>query len=182
MPEPSLPNLYDITWQLLESGQRDRNAAARLACLASLGTDGTPQARMVVLRRVDRVAGEIDIHTDVRSAKMSELSDTPAATLVIWDPASATQLRLSVIMTSRPGTQTEWDKLPVSAQQLYGGTPKPGAPLSAPAQWQPQPDQRHFRVLTGTLTQLEFLRLAPDRHLRAEFCRANNWQGQWIAP
>ena len=48
----------------------------------------------MVLRATDQRAGSLDIHTDLRSVKVTDLRATPFAALHVWDAAGHLQIRL----------------------------------------------------------------------------------------
>ena len=76
-----LAQLYAEAWLRLARGVHDRHAPARHPTLATVSPDGRPQARTVVLRAADITAATLDIHTDLRSAKIGDLCATPFAAL-----------------------------------------------------------------------------------------------------
>ena len=94
-----LSQLYAEVWASLMRGVHDRHAPARHSTLATVSTDGRPQARTVVLRAANKMAGTLDIHTDLHSAKVKELRVTPFAALHVWDASAHLQLRLEAHVT-----------------------------------------------------------------------------------
>ena len=75
-PDPracNLSQLYAEVWARLTRGVHDRHAPARHPTLATAAPEGRPQARTVVLRAADKAAGTLDIHTDLRSAKVKDV-------------------------------------------------------------------------------------------------------------
>ncbi len=71
----------------LAEGARDGRSPFRTPALATLGRDGAPQLRTVVLRGFDPAARSLSIHTDRRSAKVAELAADPRAALHVYDAA-----------------------------------------------------------------------------------------------
>ena len=74
-----LGTLYDHAWHRVIRGVRDRHAPARHPTLATVSSEGLPQARTVVLRKADRTSGRLEIHTNLFSPKVVELKATPDA-------------------------------------------------------------------------------------------------------
>ena len=74
-----LGTLYDPAWHRVIRGVRDRHAPARHPTLATVSSEGLPQARTVVLRKADRTSGRLEIHTNLFSAKVAELKAMPDA-------------------------------------------------------------------------------------------------------
>ena len=84
---------------LARAGRADSGAAGvdstntPLMALATLGTDGSPQVRHVLLSAHDR--GRLHFHTDARAAKVAELAANPqAAATFVW-PEIPRQLGVS---------------------------------------------------------------------------------------
>jgi pyridoxamine 5'-phosphate oxidase len=172
----------DQVWQRLEQGVSDRTAPARHPVLATVGDGG--EARIVVLRAARRDTATVDLHTDLRSAKVAHVRAEPRATLLVWDPASHLQIRLRMrirILTG-DGVAPDWDRVPQGARLVYGADPAPGRPVSSPDAVILSADPAAFAVLRGTITQIETLHLGPDLHRRCMFSATDGWQGQWLAP
>jgi len=179
---PDLGALFEEVWQRLRRGVADRRAAARHPVLATTGTAGGAEARVVVLRAADRAAGRLQVHTDAASAKVAELAAEPRASLLVWDARARLQVRLRVRVAVRPGSAVEWARVPEGARRAYGGHPAPGTQLAGPEGHDPAPDPARFTVLEAEIAEIEVLRLADERHLRARFRRAEGWRGAWLAP
>jgi len=178
-----LATLHAQVWVLLVRGVGDRHAAARQPTLATVSPDGGPQARTVVLRAADRVAGTLDIHTDLRSAKVAELSHDPRAALHVWDAGAHLQTRIESVVNILTGDEVAaiWAKLPDLSQQSYGTTPAPGVPIAQSLDYAKQPDFASFAVLRCTVQALDVVHLGPQ-HRRARYERATGWAGHWLAP
>jgi hypothetical protein len=179
----ALDTLLDAAWSRLVRGVRDKRAPTRHVTLATLGQDGWPQARTVVLRGADRDMAMLEVHTDLRSAKVAELRAHPKAQLHAWDPRAHLQIRAEVRATvlSGPTVQDRWEKVPDGARLAYGSTPAPGQPVGAALDYVKQPNARDFAVLRLTVQGLDLVHLGTN-HRRARFARADGWAGQWLAP
>ena len=183
MSERDLARVLTEVWQALDAGAGDPSAPARFLALATVGTEGGAEARMVVLRGADRGLGTLDIHTDAVSAKIAQLSADPRATLLHWDSAAQRQVRLRVTATLVEGKPAalHWAALPPQVQRRYGGT-LPGEVLTAPEAAQQAADPARFAILSCEISEIETLDLHPRHHRRALFRRADGFAGQWIAP
>lgn len=95
--------LYAEIWLRLVRGVHDRRAPARHPTLATVTPAGKPQARTVVLLSADKLAGILDIHTDLRSAKVRDLKTTSFAALHVWDNSAHPQMRLYASVTILTG-------------------------------------------------------------------------------
>ena len=113
-----LAPLHAEVWQHLTRGVHDRHAPARHPTLATVSPDGRPQARTVVLRAADKVAGTLDIHTDLRSAKVMDLRASPFAALHVWDTSAHLQLRIEACVTILTGhdVATTWQGVPEASR------------------------------------------------------------------
>ena len=179
----SLDTLHAQVWTLLLRGVKDRHAAARHPTFATMSPDGWPEARTVVLRAADPVAGTLDIHTDLRSAKVAALRGTPRAALHVWDASAHLQTRLTAIVTVLTGDEVAaiWAKVPDPSRQSYGTTPAPGLPIAFDLAYAKEPDAASFAVLRCAVRTIDAVHLGPS-HRRARFERASAWAGQWLAP
>lgn len=185
-PCAELATLWDHAWDLLARGPVDPQAATRFLGLASIGLDAKPQIRTVVLRQVDRPGRTLTVYTDAASPKVSELTTTPDAALLVWDPQASLQLRLNATARCRAGTTAEWSALPTDARALYGGQPRPGAVLSGSSSDVPtpiaDPDAARFAVLEFTVYRADILHLGRHQNRRALFEARNRWAGVWTVP
>lgn len=179
----NLPHLYAEVWTRLTRGVHDRHAPARHPTLATVSLQGKPQARTVVLRAADKTAGTLDIHTDLRSAKVGDLQVTPFAALHVWDSSAHLQLRLEAQVTILTGRDVDaiWDGVPVVSRLSYGITPPPGQPIARALDYKKVSDAGSFVVLRLEIVTIDALHLGPN-HRRARFDRQSDWTGTWLAP
>ncbi|MBC7735913.1 MAG: pyridoxamine 5'-phosphate oxidase family protein [Candidatus Saccharibacteria bacterium] len=178
-----LSQLHAEVWLRLTRGVHDRHAPARHPTLATVTPDGRPQARTVVLRAANKLAGTLDIHTDLRSAKVQDLRATPFAALHVWDASAHLQLRLEaqVTLLTSQDVVAIWAAVPEASKLSYGGTPAPGKPIAQALAYTKAPDPACFAVLRLSLLTIDMLHLGPD-HRRARFDRTSEWAGEWLAP
>lgn len=182
-PRAELVLLHDGLWQILMRGAQDRTAPGRHVTLATTGPDGAPQLRMVVLRAADRAGGVIDIHTDIRSAKVAALGADPRAEVLAWDPEARLQIRAAgtACVITGAGAAALWARVPAASRATYGAEPPPGAPIPGPLAYEPGGGSGAFGVIRLTIGRIEALHLG-ERHRRASFDRQDGWRGQWLSP
>ena len=84
--------------RLLKQAINDSTSPARTPVLISVSADGLAQGRTVVLRGFNRQQRQLQIYTDVRSAKVAQLQAQPTCTLVVYQPNPMIQLRLSTCL------------------------------------------------------------------------------------
>lgn len=178
-----LSELHAQVWTRLARGVHDRHAPARHPTLATIGTDGMPQARTVVLRATDRSAATLDLHTDLHSAKVAELRANPRASLHVWNPSPHLQVRIEAEVAILTGAAVAdiWERVPEPSRMAYGSLPAPGQPIADALDYDKSPDQAAFAVLRLSVQAIDAVHLGHD-HRRARFNRADGWTGRWLAP
>lgn len=178
-----LDTLLAQVWARLVRGVGDRHAPARHPVFATVAPDGTPEVRTVVLRAADPVAGTVDVHTDLRSAKVGALRLRPVAALHVWDAAAHLQTRVtaSVEVLTGEAVAAMWARVPETSQDAYGTMPAPGTPIATALAYRKTPDPAAFAVLRCTVLGIDAVHLGPN-HRRARFDRGDGWRGQWLAP
>ncbi len=185
-PDPfhSLEGTLDQVWQRLARGVADRRAAARHPTLATVGPEG-PEMRTVVLRAARRSEAQLDVHTDVRSAKVLHIRREPRIAMHVWDAKADCQIRINALASCLSGEdgRGRFAQVPEPARRVYAGFPPPGKVLAVPEEHGETEDPaNHFCVLLLDVLRIETLHLGPDRHRRAVFTAAGGWSGRWIAP
>jgi hypothetical protein len=172
------------TWIELERAIQDRHHEWRTPVLATVGQDGTPNARTVVLRGADAKLQSLQFFTDRRSPKISELINQPAAVLVFWSKRLNWQLRVRVEMAVQTtGLQVDavWDRLGQSAAAGdYLSIDAPGDELPVgPAAPVDAKGMHHLAILVAKVQEIDWLELRGGGHRRAAFGK-DTWQ--WRVP
>ncbi|MER7894468.1 pyridoxal 5'-phosphate synthase [Micromonospora sp. NPDC094482] len=87
---PQQPNLLFADWltTAVEAGVREPHAMT----LSTIGADGLPSARMLLLKNVDRHGWQFAVHAG--SPKGRDLQRYPAAALTFYWPSQARQVRI----------------------------------------------------------------------------------------
>ncbi len=177
-PFGQLDDLLTHVWDRLARGARVSDDPFRFVTLATIGTDG-PEARTVGLRAADRDAGTVEVHSDLRTAKVRALSRDPRAALLLWDAAAQLQVRLTLTMTLLPADPARWSTVPPSSRLNYGTDPAPGDTVDAPEDVTRTPEIERFIVLSGCVRAIDVVSLSHDPHRRAVF---TGTVGHWVAP
>lgn len=178
-------------WRLLAQAVNEPQAPFRTLALATVAADGTPDQRIVILRHVSAEARQVQVHTDIRSAKFAQMQQNPAVTLLAWDPVLRLQLRLTGVASLHTGDAVAiaaWDSLSPLGRQLYRAKQTPGSVV-------PGPDAIHtgevaeadafanFAAIDVVIARLESLRLAGHGQIRARFDWADGALSQaWLVP
>jgi pyridoxamine 5'-phosphate oxidase len=158
-------------------------------------------ARVVVLRRVDRDACALEIHSDLRAHKLAQLDAAARACLVFHDRESGLQLRAWGASTTHAGdalARRAWERLGATSRRSYLAPRRPGEPVDAPdinqaetlseddaGSDRTEPGFANFAAIVLTLGRMEWLRLGRGGHQRARF----DWpreggtpDARWIRP
>lgn len=158
-------------WQELQRATQDRHHEWRTPVLSSIGLDGAPQARTLVLRHVDRVLWQLTFYTDSRSAKVLELQNNDQAMVAFWSQRLGWQVRLQArvtVHTEGPAVAAAWDRVSQSPSAGdYLSSAAPGSPLGLSADRPGQSPQHHLAVLALQVTSVDWLELARFGHRRA---------------
>jgi hypothetical protein len=179
-PWLALDALAAHLWSRLERGAAQGGDAFRFVALATAGADGA-EARMVGLRRADRDARTVEVHSDLRTAKIAALRHDPRGALLFWDARTHEQLRLSVRFRILEGPEDRWAAIPEEARSNYGTDPAPGAELTDPDALTRTPARDRLAALPGVVTRMDAVSLAHRPHRRAIF-EGVGLNGRWVAP
>ena len=180
--EQELKALFERCLDDLETGLGQRGSAYRWPALATAGS----AARIVVLRQLRREPLCLSVYTDVRTAKVRQLREDPAAELLFFDRESLLQLRVGGKVTLHHGDAVARQAWGDSShlQQDYARLFPPGSatdPEKARALSGDGFD--NFAVLRLTAESIDWLQLSREGHRRARFTRAaESWDGSWVVP
>jgi pyridoxamine 5'-phosphate oxidase len=188
MPQADADDLAAHALRLMARGAADRRTAFHTPTLSTIGLDGRPRARTVVMRGLDVADRLIRLHSDIRSAKVAELRRDPRVALVFYDAAAKLQARAEGMATVNAGddiAHEAWGRSQPMARAIYAGPVAPGAPIAAPAQAEPPADggEANFAVIRCVFERLDLLSLQAAGHRRLLL----RWNGaersaQWLAP
>jgi pyridoxamine 5'-phosphate oxidase len=200
MTRAPLPAFYDDldatfaeAWRLLADGAAQGRSGFHLPALATLGADGAPRLRTVVLRAADDADGTLRFHCDRRSDKAAEIRARPACALAAYDDAAKVQIRVegrASLHTDDAVADAAWAGSRAMSRVCYGSEPGPGTVLPAGGAYA-LPDEGtaatlgrpHFAAVVVRAERLDFLYLDRRGHRRAAWRRSETgWQGGWRAP
>ncbi len=183
-----LDDVLADAWRRLSRGVADRRSPCRTPALASVGLDGRPQVRTVVLRAFDPARRVVTVHSDRRAAKIAALVAQPAVALHVWDAGAHIQLRLDgmAAVFTGPPARAAWDRLHAGSRAAYTVAAQPGTMVADPDALEHVSEAdgfAQFAVIEITLSAVEWLYLAGDGQRRARFA----WSGAeqirgWLVP
>ncbi|CTQ49695.1 pyridoxamine 5'-phosphate oxidase family protein [Jannaschia donghaensis] len=177
-PFLNLATLWSHVWDRLDRGVAQSDDPFRFVTLATVGPLGA-QARTVGLRAADRDAMTVEVHSDLRTAKVRAVEHDPRGEILLWDQATQLQVRLAVHLTLIPADQARWARIPPEARLNYGTDPAPGTPVDRPEVVTRTPQRDRFVALSGQVERMDVVSLAHDPHRRAKF---DGPSGRWVAP
>ena len=171
-------------WAQIANVQTPRGGHVRLLTLATIGANGGPELRQVVLRRANRAAGEIEIFTDATTPKCGEITLRPQVSVLIWQARDKLQIRLrgKAQIIEGQQTMTDWQEMAPAQRSNYGTVPTPGTPIADAGTYERVPDPARLAILRIRINEIDVVHLTRPHDLRALYQRADGWQGQWLAP
>ena len=195
-----LPAILASAWSELVAAVRDRDHPYHLPTLATVGVDGGPATRTVVLRQADPAAATILCHTDARSPKVAEIAARPAVAWHFYDPRSRIQLRVRALATVHraadgdPLAAARWEASTLSARRCYLAPRVPGERSDGPSENLPAglldrspvagedvAGRVNFAVVATRAVEIDWLWLRASGHRRARF-RLDEGRAEWLEP
>ncbi|WP_411870819.1 pyridoxamine 5'-phosphate oxidase family protein [Vulcanococcus limneticus] len=181
-------------WRPLLKAARQREGRApqaRWLQLATVATDGSPRLRTLVFRGWAGPA-QLDLLTDGRSSKASQLQADPRVELGWLLPKARSQFRLRGRRLELEAEALEaarrqhWQQLTPSGRALWGW-PAPGTSLQPETAFPLEladdtPMPEHFELLRIDLSQVELLELSGSPHRLRRWRAAEGWTGEELNP
>jgi pyridoxamine 5'-phosphate oxidase len=199
MPDQPIPSFYNDlaetraqAWALLVRGVADRRSPFHAPTVGSLGLDGRPRVRVVILRGCDAAAATVRFNTDRRTDKFAELASDPRVALTGYDSGSKIQIRIegeASLHSDDAVADAAWEASRSFSRICYGTAPAPGVMLSDGGDFSlPAEDaeiaagRANFSTVVIRARTLEWLYLAHAGHRRARFDLSANGQNVWLTP
>ncbi len=186
----TLDDVRADAFRLWSRGVADRRSPFRSPALGTLGLDGQPRLRTVVLRAFDPGARRLVVHSDIRAGKIAEIGRDARVMLHVWDDGGQVQVQAAGTATVQTGAaaRAEWDRLHPGSRVTYRVRPTPGTALADPAvadadQVDEEAAFANFAVIAIELNEMEWLSLAKDGHRRATFTWTDaKMDARWLVP
>ncbi|WP_213303247.1 pyridoxamine 5'-phosphate oxidase family protein [Paraburkholderia sacchari] len=195
-----MSEIVDRVWLMLDSGANAgaHGGAARspftMLQAATIGLDGAPKVRTIVLRGASTEGSTLTFYTDVRSEKVAELRRDSRISLVGCDLGAGIQIRLGGVARLAASLEERlalWNVSRPHSLIVYRAALTPGTTIALPqeayiASASPTDSMAGFEsfcVITVDVQKIDYLDLSPDGHKRAQFSRCSGaWQGDWVVP
>ena len=181
-------------WRSLLRSARQREGRSPGATWLQLGTtaeDGTPRVRTLVFRGWSP-RGDLELLTDLRSEKSSQLLSQPRVELCWLFRKAKEQFRLrgrALLVTAEQEPEAlldHWQRLSPSGRMVWAW-PSPGEPFDAQGPWpqevaDDEPISSHLLIMRVALERVEQLDLKPHPHLRRSWELRDGWHEQRLNP
>ena len=177
-------------WGMLVTGAKNRRVPFHLATLASIGSDGRPKVRTVVLRDCDPERRWLRFNTDRRSPKYNQFHANPDAEMLFYDEYEKVQLRLSVRVEalSSKEADTIWEATPSYSRECYQVVRAPGSEVTSLEDVvfdavDANGGRDNFSPMRAHIESIEWLYLSAQRHRRARFIFSSDGvDARWLVP
>lgn len=180
--------LLETIWQLMTDAATPPGNGLTLMNIATIGRNGGPRARSVILRDFARSPERLGFATHASSAKVAEIRSNSAVAATCYDRKRSLQLRFegtAEIIADDAERWRAWQLLAPHSRQQYVSLATPGRELTThdPCEDDVSTAFQRFAWISVQLRHLEWLDLSTDPHTRWQFELINNgWSGQRVIP
>lgn len=182
----TLNHVEDWCWTQLARGAADPRSALHWPVVCTAGD--APSGRVMVLRGFDRAERRLDLFTDRRSPKVTDLTRNPLIECVFFDQRKGLQIRAagtSVCHFDGDLRNNFLARIPDQRRGDYGTDPSPGSAIASPDDVTidiAQADD-NFCLLQVFITKLDWLHLDRSGHRRAQLAWSDGKPAHsWRAP
>ena len=178
---------------LLKDGVKNRESIFHTPIISSFSHQNI-SSRVMVLRAHNAIQRTMRFHSDFRSDKVKELLDDPRTSIIAYDPALKTQIRLvgkSKIHHNNKNSLKAWDESQAISKKCYsvkdGSSHKAKKPEIYDFHMKDiklEDGYANFCTIEFNYHSLEFLYLQRQGHRRCKF----NWNSKgklssvWLVP
>lgn len=172
---PSLKEVESFALSEITDAAVDRGHHFRNVVFSTIGDEGVA-SRILVLRKATSNPFAVQLHTDLRSGKVTELERDGRASILLWNPAIKCQVRLKVeAKTIVKGSDilTAWAETRGPSRASYNTCSAPGSEMDGeywrPAAQRETANSMYFGIIHCITSEMEVLVLRREGHLRARF-------------
>ncbi len=194
----TLENVLKGSWAMLKRGVDDFNDPFHWPVLGTIGKDGG-NLRTVILRQFilsDRI---LVCHSDVRSAKVQEISNSAKVSWLFYHPKRKVQLRISGRATLHGNDELaddQWKATKIAGRFNYSMTESPGTPIDKPSSglsdlfrnkvptlFESERYRENFMAIACQIEHMDWLllRVMGNRRARFEWDK-NGLDANWVTP
>lgn len=188
-------DLYDTAWAMLKEATINRRLPCHLVNIATIGLDGRPKVRTVVLRDANEATRTLRFHTDGRSTKIPELAANALIEAHFYDQPAKIQIRMAGIATVRATNEAlaaeAWGAAKAMSKVCYRLDQGPGTTIQQSDAYDyidfndtdDDPGKQNFRTVTLTVETLDIVVLKANANKRAQFSfDGDSVIGRWVVP
>lgn len=183
MDETHTQQIIDNIWKNLVRGTVDAKSPLRWATLATID-QGNPEARLIVLRKVNPTTRSCFFFTHYLSPKVVQLKQNPNCSVLFYHPRQKEQYRLkgmAKLHFQNEISQAYWQDVPDFRQFEYLG-PAPGTAIDTPIN-EKSDEGVYFCVIEIIINTIDWLRLGRQQHQRIQFeWKQDNWSAKPLKP
>ena len=155
----------------------------------------------MILREVKSDIRMMRFNTDMRTSKVSDISNSQPISILAYHPEMKIQMRLAgmaKVESDSAAADAAWDRASLYGKRCYLADPSPGSPVNLPTSGldpliegrKPEAEEvlsarQNFGVLLAEINQIDWLYLAHTGHRRAEFrwnSTSAEWDSGWLVP
>lgn len=177
--------LLEATKRELINGFTKKKHPFRYFSLATVGADGKPHQRTVVLRKMDSNFN-LMIYTDTRSHKIKDIERQPEVSALFYHPKKLLQIRVEGTahqISDSEVLEDRWHAIPENSRKDYITVNAPGSPIGNPDQVNYNTNKGHFSIIEIIPHTIEYLQLKRPNHIRVEFnSQGKEWKGKFLVP
>ncbi|MEM9143052.1 MAG: pyridoxamine 5'-phosphate oxidase family protein [Bacteroidota bacterium] len=181
--------MSDIFWKEIQSelqkGVQDPGHPFRFFTLGTVGTEGIPILRTVVLRKTSE-SFNLFFYTDQRSQKVAHIQGNKNVSLLFYHPENWVQLHIegeAKIIDDAKILKEYWDKVSPRNRRDYTRVLAPGSTVSKPEAVEYLTDKNHFCAIAVEPLTIEYLKIQSPEHVRLRFSRENGiWKRNFLVP
>jgi pyridoxamine 5'-phosphate oxidase len=178
-------------WQLLQRGVADRKHGFHHPTVATIGLDGRPKSRVMILRKAAQAERTLRLHADIRTQKWPELARTSAISVSLYDVTQRVQLRVegeAMLHNQDDIARAAWVGSQPMSRVGYGCMPGPGEVIEMPDQFvlPNNPEMvdagfENFGAIIVNVHSIEWLLLKQGQNRRAVFDLVHD-KAKWMVP
>jgi len=183
-------SIREWVWTSLSHGADLPDHPFHLLTMASVSPDGSPSARIMTNRGVDREVGCLWFYTRVDTPKIADIRARPRVCIVGYDPTWGVQIRLSgdaALHQHGPLADHHWNHIADVSRWLFHLRPEQGASAVGIDPRLPQdPEQlthgltarsrAQFGVLEVSVETIDWHQATGSRQRRAVLHARDQWQ------